>query len=225
MRRRRPGCSHRQVHAPTSARSVSPRRRSSTASSTTRRGPGDPLPLDGWISYNPMRGEAAAEKTQVWVGYDAEAVYFAFRCLDTQPDKIRTTISRRDNAFSDDWVGVSLDSSRAGQLAYHLFVNPSGIQMDALQSGSSGRRFCARLGMAERRACRRRRLVGGDPRTARKHPLSERRRRSHGRAVLAAAQPHWRLGIVARNAPMANGCSSPTRRSRSTSFSRGASSR
>ena len=102
---------------------------------------GDPLPLDGWISYNPMRGEAAAEKTQVWVGYDAEAVYFAFRCLDTQPDKIRTTISRRDNAFSDDWVGVSLDSSRAGQLAYHLFVNPSGIQMDALQSGTTGEDF------------------------------------------------------------------------------------
>jgi hypothetical protein len=46
-----------------------------------------------------------------------------------------------DNAFSDDWVGVSLDSSRAGQLAYHLFVNPSGIQMDALQSGSGGEDF------------------------------------------------------------------------------------
>jgi hypothetical protein len=102
---------------------------------------GEPLPLEQWMSYNPMRGEAAAENTQVWVGYDAEAVYFAFRCLDTQPEKIRTTISRRDNAFSDDWVGVSLDSSRAGQLAYHLFVNPSGIQMDALQSGTTGEDF------------------------------------------------------------------------------------
>ena len=100
-----------------------------------------PLPLDEWKSYNPMRGEPAAEKTEVWVGYDDEALYFAFRCLDTQPEKIRTTISRRDNAFSDDWVGVSLDSSRAGQLAYHLFVNPSGIQMDALQSGSGGEDF------------------------------------------------------------------------------------
>ncbi len=102
---------------------------------------GEPLPLDGWSSYNPMRGEAPAEQTQVWIGYDEEALYFAFRCLDTQPEKIRTTISRRDNAFSDDWVGVSLDSSRAGQLAYHLFVNPSGIQMDALQSGSTGEDF------------------------------------------------------------------------------------
>jgi hypothetical protein len=102
---------------------------------------GDPLPLDAWMSYNPMRGEAAAEKTQVWIAFDDKAVYFAFRCLDTQANRIRTNISRRDNAFGDDWVGLSLDSSRAGQLAYHLFVNPSGIQMDALQSGSSGEDF------------------------------------------------------------------------------------
>ena len=102
---------------------------------------GDPLPLNTWMSYNPMRGEAAAEQTSVWIAYDDSAVYFAFRCLDTQPDRIRTNISRRDNAFNDDWVGLSLDSSRAGQLAYHLFVNPSGIQMDALQSGSNGEDF------------------------------------------------------------------------------------
>ena len=75
------------------------------------------------------------------MAYDDEALYVAFRCLDSQPNRIRTTISRRDNAFGDDWVGFSLDSSRAGQLAYHLFVNPSGIQMDALQSGSNGEDF------------------------------------------------------------------------------------
>jgi hypothetical protein len=58
------------------------------------------------------------------------------RCFDSEPGRIRTTISRRDNVSNDDWVGVSLDSSRAGQIAYHLFVNPSGIQMDALQSSN-----------------------------------------------------------------------------------------
>jgi hypothetical protein len=94
----------------------------------------DPLPLDRWMSYNPLRGEPEQQRTSVWVGYDTEAIYFAFKCFDTEPDKIRTTISRRDNVWNDDWVGVSLDSSRAGQIAYHMFVNPSGIQMDALQS-------------------------------------------------------------------------------------------
>jgi hypothetical protein len=99
---------------------------------------GEPLPVDKWISYNPLRGEPALQRTSVWIAYDERAIYIAFRCHDAEPDKIRTTISRRDNAWNDDWVAVSLDSSRAGQVAYHMFVNPSGVQMDALNSGSNG---------------------------------------------------------------------------------------
>lgn len=99
---------------------------------------GPSLPLDRWVSYNPMRGERAQQETKVWVAYDDQALYFAFHCLDNEPEKIRTTISRRDSAWSDDWVAISLDSSRAGQVAYHMFVNPSGIQMDGLNTGSNG---------------------------------------------------------------------------------------
>jgi uncharacterized protein DUF5916/cellulose/xylan binding protein with CBM9 domain len=99
---------------------------------------GPSLPLDTWVSYNPMRGERAEQPTKVWVAYDDRALYFAFHCQDNEPEKIRTTISRRDSVWSDDWVAVSLDSSRAGQVAYHMFVNPSGIQMDGLNTGSNG---------------------------------------------------------------------------------------
>ena len=99
---------------------------------------GDPVPMETWVSYNPLRGEPALERTSVWIGYDEEAIYFAFKCFDSEPEGIRTTISRRDNAWNDDWIALSLDSSRAGQLAYHMFVNPSGVQMDALNSGSNG---------------------------------------------------------------------------------------
>ena len=95
---------------------------------------GGPFVLDPWSSYNPLRGETELLQTQVWIAYDDKALYFAFKCLDPEPGKIRTTISRRDNVWNDDWVGVSLDSSRAGQMAYHMFINPSGIQMDALQT-------------------------------------------------------------------------------------------
>src|SRR5688572_31662451 len=70
------------------------------------------------------------------MAYDDEAIYFAFRCQDAEPQRIRTTITRRDNAWNDDWVAISLDSSRAGQVAYHMFINPSGIQMDALNTAS-----------------------------------------------------------------------------------------
>src|SRR5688572_25727919 len=70
------------------------------------------------------------------MAYDDEAIYFAFRCQDAEPQRIRTTITRRDNAWNDDWVAISLDSSRAGQVAYHMFINPNGIQMDALNTAS-----------------------------------------------------------------------------------------
>jgi hypothetical protein len=93
-----------------------------------------PLQLDTWMSYNPLRGEPERQRTEIWIGYDREALYFAFKCLDAEPERIRSTISRRDSVWNDDWVGISLDSSRAGQSAYHLFINPAGIQMDALQT-------------------------------------------------------------------------------------------
>ena len=97
----------------------------------------EPLPAESWRSYNPLRGELEQQRTRVWIAFDDAALYFAFRCYDTDPSRLRTTITRRDNAWNDDWVAVSLDSSRAGQVAYHMFVNPSGIQMDALQTSSS----------------------------------------------------------------------------------------
>jgi hypothetical protein len=96
------------------------------------------MPLDGWASYHPLRGECAQQRTQVWVAHDDKAIYFAFRCHDAEPDRIKSTIARRDTVWNDDWVAVSLDSSRAGQVAYHMFVNPSGIQIDTLNTGDNG---------------------------------------------------------------------------------------
>src|SRR6185369_13785831 len=97
---------------------------------------GGALPLGDWLSYNPLRGQSGSPDTQVFVAYDERNIYFAFHCFDSEPDKIRTTLTRRDTAFNDDWIAVSLDSAATGQTAYHLFVNPSGIQMDALQTSA-----------------------------------------------------------------------------------------
>ena len=105
----------------------------------------EPLPLGDWISYNPLRGGRADLRTDVRIVYDDRYIYFAFHCFDNEPDKIRTTITRRDTAFNDDWIALSLDSAGTGQTAYHLFVNPSGIQMDALNTSASGEQFEADL--------------------------------------------------------------------------------
>ena len=106
---------------------------------------GAPMPTGAWASYNPNRGDAMPEqfRMDVRVAYDDRNVYFAFHCFDNEPEKIRTTVTRRDRAFSDDWVAISLDSAGTGQAAYHLFTNPSGSQMDAINTSASGEQFDA----------------------------------------------------------------------------------
>lgn len=89
---------------------------------------------DAWRSYNPLHGDTIPQQTRVWVAYDSDALYFAFQCDDPEPARIKTSVSRRDNIGADDWVGLSLDATGTGQLSYHMMVNPSGVQLDMLNS-------------------------------------------------------------------------------------------
>jgi hypothetical protein len=104
-----------------------------------------PLPANGWVSYNPVRGDKMADthRTEARVTYDDRNIYFAFHCFDNEPAKIRTNVARRDSSFNDDWIAISLDSAGTGQAAYHLFSNPSGSQMDAINTSASGEQFDA----------------------------------------------------------------------------------
>lgn len=103
----------------------------------------EPLPTGDWLSYDPLYGQKQPQRTEVRATYDDRYLYFSFHCFDAEPEKIRTTIARRDSVFNDDWVGLSLDSGGNGQTSYHMMVNPSGIQMDALNTSSSGERWDA----------------------------------------------------------------------------------
>lgn len=97
-----------------------------------------PLPIGEWLSYNPLYGSKLPQQTQVWAIYDNTGLYFAFHCMDPEPDKIKSSISRRDMVWKDDWVGISLDSLGSHQSAYEFFVNPNGIQGDVLNSSTAG---------------------------------------------------------------------------------------
>ena len=97
-----------------------------------------PLETGEWLSYNPLHGDRIPQTTTVWFGYDDDYLYFAFKCDDPEPLGIKTSVTRRDTIGNDDWVAVSLDALGTGQLSYHMFVNPSGVQMDALNSAAGG---------------------------------------------------------------------------------------
>ena len=87
-----------------------------------------------WMSYNPLYGDSIPQHTDVWIAYDRDNLYVAFNCDDPEPAGIKTSVARRDNISADDWVGLSLDAMGIGQLSYHMMVNPSGVQLDLLNS-------------------------------------------------------------------------------------------
>lgn len=93
---------------------------------------------DIFISYNPTDGLVLPQKTRVWLAYDADNLYFAFYCHDTEPDKIKTSTTKRDNMFSDDWIGVALNSLGNHQFLYEFFINPSGMQGDLYSTPTTG---------------------------------------------------------------------------------------
>lgn len=97
-----------------------------------------PAGTGDWRSYDPLYGQALPQSTTVWVAYDANAIYFAFKCDDPDPGGIKTSVTRRDNLWQDDWVGLSLDALGTGQLSYHMMINPSGVQADMLNTVSAG---------------------------------------------------------------------------------------
>jgi len=91
----------------------------------------------GFVMFQPRYGEPFPLKTEIFTTYDGENIYFAFRCHDDEPDRIKTSITKRDNIFSDDFVAVSLDALGTMQTAYIFCVNPSGIQGDLLETGGN----------------------------------------------------------------------------------------
>jgi hypothetical protein len=90
---------------------------------------------DIWVTYNPVNGNELPQRTRAYLAYDDENLYFAFHCFDSQPEQIKTSLTKRDGMFGDDWVGLSLDTVGGKKYGYELFVNPSGIQGDIFRTG------------------------------------------------------------------------------------------
>lgn len=89
----------------------------------------------GFMTYLPDYGIPMSEKTRVWYAYDRENIYFAFMCYDSEPDKIKTSITARDKIRSDDWICINLDTYNDQQGIYAFYVNPQGIQGDSRAVG------------------------------------------------------------------------------------------
>jgi hypothetical protein len=87
---------------------------------------------DGFKTFKPDYGKEASQKTEAYISYDAENFYFAFRCFDGEPSKIKAAMSKRDSIFQDDVVFIVLDTFDDAQSGFSFILNPLGIQGDGM---------------------------------------------------------------------------------------------
>jgi len=93
-----------------------------------------PLPWE----TDPGDNLAAPVETECLVMHNQDRLYVAFRALDPSPERIRARLADRDSVFSDDFVGVILDTFNDERRAFQFFVNPRGVQMDVFLDQVNG---------------------------------------------------------------------------------------
>jgi hypothetical protein len=108
-----------------------------------------PIAVDGSLDDPGWRGAAEVReffeispgdsvpskwKTTAWVTYDDRYFYVAIRCDDPRPEKISARYVERDHINNEqDFAGIMLDTRHDGRTGIELFVNPFGIQNDAVR--------------------------------------------------------------------------------------------
>ncbi|UCH11006.1 MAG: carbohydrate binding family 9 domain-containing protein, partial [Fidelibacterota bacterium] len=79
---------------------------------------------------DPLEGETATERTEFAILYDDEYLYVGIKAYDSDPDGIRSILSRRDEEIPSDWVHVSFDSYNDHRTAFEFWLNPLGVKRD-----------------------------------------------------------------------------------------------
>ena len=88
-----------------------------------------------FTQIDPSEGDPSSEKTDVYVLYDADAIYIGARLWDSSGE-IRRRLGRRDSRAQDsDWFTVAMDTHHDHQNAYQFSVNPAGVKRDEIGNG------------------------------------------------------------------------------------------
>lgn len=94
------------------------------------------LSLD--IVTRPFENTPSPVQTDVYIFEDGETLYVGFIAQDPDIDAISAFYRDRDRVWDDDLVGIKLDPFYNQRLAYQFFVNPLGVQLDAIENEMTG---------------------------------------------------------------------------------------
>ncbi|MCK9212240.1 MAG: carbohydrate binding family 9 domain-containing protein [Ignavibacteriaceae bacterium] len=86
------------------------------------------------LQQEPNQGEKPSQQSEVWVAYDDDAIYFAAKYHDTNPDSILARLVRRDFVWGDpsDGTVLYIDSYGDKRSGYFFYVNAAGTLADGL---------------------------------------------------------------------------------------------
>ncbi len=93
---------------------------------------GKMLKVDGFIQRDPKDGSPVSQKTEVYLGYTDRNLYVVCVCFDSEPDKIRARMARREQINDDDQFGFVLDTFHDKKHGVFFFINPEGVQQDGI---------------------------------------------------------------------------------------------
>jgi len=96
------------------------------------------LKIEEFYQLTPKENGPPSEKSVLYLGYDQKNLYIAVRCFDSEPNRIRASLSNRDQCLEDDWVAIFLDTFNEKRRALSFIANPLGIQMDCLRIEEGG---------------------------------------------------------------------------------------
>lgn len=93
---------------------------------------------ENFIQNQPRDGEPATQRTDAYLCYDDKHLYIIFVAFDTEPEKIRARMEKRENAFDDDFVEVTLDTFHDRRRGYMFWSNPLGVQAEGIWTEEQG---------------------------------------------------------------------------------------
>jgi hypothetical protein len=94
--------------------------------------------IDDFRQVDPQPLAPATERTEVRFLYDADQLYVAIYCHDSEPDRITANVRERDGMLPrDDFVRVVLDPQLSRRNGYAFEINPEGARTDALLQNNS----------------------------------------------------------------------------------------
>lgn len=89
--------------------------------------------INVFTQWEPQECGTPSESTKAYICYDDKNIYIAFKCYDSNFNKLDVRVTHRDT-WKGDRVGIILDTFNDKSNAYNLWVSVAGVQSDAVVS-------------------------------------------------------------------------------------------